>query len=355
MRRTLKKAAGLLLAGVLFGVGIAGCGTGAANGADVSENEPEVSGAAATEEVSETSGDTAGLKTVTIGGISQGDYLSGFVGITQQLGYFEEELNAVGYTAEFSGFQSGPAVNEAFASGAVDVAFMGDLPAITAKGGGLDSKVIVTTGGAIKYSILAHDDFEFTSFQDFEGKKIASATGTVIQYFIESYLTDNGVDISKVEFVNDLSLQTFLSGDVDFYPTVLYINDTYEREGYGKIIYNTLDDAKYNSIAVGYSSDEFINENPEAVKAVYNALQKAVEYVKENTEEYYQLLSDASSGTFKPESFAAENVNNTDFADYSPEVTEDNVKWLNELKEYALRNELIVEDFDIDSWIYHVE
>lgn len=346
MKRTLKKATGLLLASILVSVGIAACGTGAATRkktADVTENETK------------SSGDTAGLKKVRIAGISQGDNLSGFGGIAQQLGYFEEELNAVGYIAEFSGFQSGPSINEAFVSGAVDVAFMGDLPAITAKGGGMDSKVIATVGGPIQYSILAHNDFEFTSFKDFEGKKIGSVTGTIIQYFVESLLADHGVDISKVEFVNDMSIQTFLSGDVDFYPTVLYMNDTYEREGYGKVIYNTLDDAKYNSIGVGYTSEKFINENPDAVKAIYNALKKTVEYVRENTEDYYQLLSDASSGTFKPESFAAENVNNTDFADYSPEVTEDNVKWLNELKDYALDHGLIVEDFDVDSWIYHVE
>lgn len=343
MRSIVKKVIGFILISTLIIGSTAGCGS------KTTGSEADV------ENSSADSAENTELKTVRIGGISQGDYLSGFVGVAQQLGFLEEAFNAAGYAVEVSGFQSGPAVNEAFASsGGIDIAVVGDLPAITAKGGGLDTRMIATIGGNIKYSILAHDDFEFTGFKDFEGKKIAVSTGTILEYFVESLLTDNGVDLSKVEFVNDASPQTFISGEVDFFPSVTYVNDTYEKEGYGKVIYTTFDEPQYNSIAIGYTSDKFINENPDAIKAIISALERTVDYVKENSEEYYQLLSDATSGTFKAESFAIENDDPT-FENYKPNITEEDVEWLKGLKNFALDNGLITGDFDVDSWIYYVE
>ena len=53
-------------------------------------------------------------------------------------GYLEEELNAVGYTFDPYIFkQTGPEVNEALASGDLDGAIYGDLPAFTSKSNGM--------------------------------------------------------------------------------------------------------------------------------------------------------------------------------------------------------------------------
>lgn len=295
------------------------------------------------------------LKPIVIGATSQGDYLAGSTGVGQQLGIFEDELAKAGYSVSFSGFQAGPAVNEAFVSGDIDVAILGDLPAITAQANGLNTQAFAVSS-ILQYGILAQPDFEFTSFKDFEGKKIATYTGTIIQYFIENVLKDNGVDISKVEFVNDLSIQTFLSGDVDFFPNMLYTVREYEQQGYGKIIFDTLDNPQYATESISYASSDFIKENPDAIEAIYNAEKKIAEYARDNSEEYYQMLSDASSGTFSVESFKYQYPDTSKlFDDLAPEFSEDRLELLKDVKDYAANNGLLVKDFDFDSWIYKVE
>ena len=352
MKKNTNKLIALLAAATLL-FGVAGCkdAAGADNGAaDAAGTEKETIGNRQQEENGATD-----LKTVKIAGISQGEYLSGIPGVAQQLGFFEEELAEVGYVPDFEGFQSGPAVNEAFASGDIDVALIGDLPALTAEGAGLQTRVFAAYGKQIQYGILAQPDDTFSSFKDIEGKRMVVPKGTVLQYFVEQVLTDNGVDISKVEFVNDTSIQTFLSKEVDFYPSVLYIVDAYEKEGYGKVVYSSVDAPQYCSTGLGFAKEAYIEENPEVIKAIYDALERTAEYVKEHPQEYYQMLSDASSGTFQPESFEAEYVNDSEFESLKPEITDQSIEWLKKLEKFAEDNQLITSEVDIDAWVYRVE
>ena len=108
-----------LLAGVLS-LGIVGCGS--AGSSDSSSTEQAASSA---------SGD---LKPLRLGCPGFDDYpLLENGKLAYDKGYLEEELNAAGYTLDLVTFQeAGPAINEAYASGELDMAFYGDYPAATA-------------------------------------------------------------------------------------------------------------------------------------------------------------------------------------------------------------------------------
>ena len=58
------------------------------------------------------------------------------VWVAYELGYLDEELNAVNAEYTWTEFQSDPLVNEAVAAGEADLGFMADLPAIIAKSTG---------------------------------------------------------------------------------------------------------------------------------------------------------------------------------------------------------------------------
>ena len=98
----------LLLAGAVS-FGLVGCGS--SSGSDSSKQA-----------ASSASGD---LKPLRLGCPGFDDYpLLENGKLAYDKGYLEEELNAVGYTLDLVTFQeAGPAINEAYASGELDMAF----------------------------------------------------------------------------------------------------------------------------------------------------------------------------------------------------------------------------------------
>ena len=77
-------------------------------------------------------------------------------GLAYKLGYLDEELEKAGYKAQYIGFaQGGTAINEAFASGQLDVAFVGDVPEIIAKSNGLEVELFANLNSEAEMGIVA--------------------------------------------------------------------------------------------------------------------------------------------------------------------------------------------------------
>ena len=111
---------------------------------------------------SNTTSDTDGSqqsneKVIRIGSpTTDGTQLVENAGLAYKLGYLDEELEKVGYKAEYVGFaQGGTAINEAFASGQLDVAFVGDVPEIIAKSNGLEVELFANLNSEAEMGIVA--------------------------------------------------------------------------------------------------------------------------------------------------------------------------------------------------------
>ncbi|MDD6586834.1 MAG: ABC transporter substrate-binding protein [Ruminococcus sp.] len=84
-------------------------------------------------------------------------------------GYLEEELNAVGYTLDLVTFQeAGPAINEAYASGELDMAIYGEYPAATAYSNGVDICIIGVADKQMNAGVLAQKDSGIQTPKDLE-------------------------------------------------------------------------------------------------------------------------------------------------------------------------------------------
>ena len=115
---------------------------------------------------SNTTSDTDGSqqsneKVIRIGSpTTDGTQLVENAGLAYKLGYLDEELEKVGYKAEYVGFaQGGTAINEAFASGQLDVAFVGDVPEIIAKSNGLEVELFANLNSEAEMGIVAGKKF----------------------------------------------------------------------------------------------------------------------------------------------------------------------------------------------------
>jgi sulfonate transport system substrate-binding protein len=152
------------------------------------------------------------------------------------------ELDGAPYEIRFSDFMGGPAVNEAFAAGEVDVGTMGDTPAINNLAAGLGTVVVaasVSDGTGAK--IYARADSGIEDLDDLEGHELAYTSGTNTQGFVLRALDSVGLSEPDVEQV-DVPLTDL--------PTVLGRGDA---------------DA---GVIYEFAEHDFVAEHPDAVELV---------------------------------------------------------------------------------------
>src|SRR3954470_18398444 len=97
-------------------------------------------------------------------------------------GLLDEEFKGDGIKVEWSFLRgAGPAVNELYANGLVDISPLGDLPFIIGTAGGLKRKVISTSFIRGNSYVVVPADSPIASLKDLRGKKVAIFKGTNIQ------------------------------------------------------------------------------------------------------------------------------------------------------------------------------
>lgn len=113
------------------------------------------------------------------------------------------ELDDAPYEVRFNDFMGGPAVNEAFAAGEVDVGTMGDTPAINNLAAGLGTVVVAASvSDGTGAGIYARADSGIESLDDLEGRKVAYSSGTNTQGFVLRALDSVGLAEPDVEQVD---------------------------------------------------------------------------------------------------------------------------------------------------------
>jgi len=99
-------------------------------------------------------------------------------------------------------FSAGPAVNEALASGAIDVGFIGDMPSVTLAAAGAPITVVARQS-VFRGAIVATGASGMTKVADLRGKKLYGPVGTGIYLAAMSMLKDAGLTPGKdVEVLN---------------------------------------------------------------------------------------------------------------------------------------------------------
>lgn len=337
MKKSIKKLASLLLAGTLV-LGLVGCGNSDENTNDAKETETT------TGTTTET---TEELTPVRLGIVGSQDtcIIMEFAALAFNGGYFEEELNKEGYTIDAKYFAgAGPEINEALASKEVDVAVYGDLPVFVSNSNGISSTIIANVNSGIKYSMITNND-SITKPSDLEGKNVVVGIGTIAQYFWESYVAYNNLDISKINVVNSTDGATLLStGDADVMVGADYTYQTLKAAGDFKA-FDTSD-----NIEGGVSSEvvsvrnEYLEENPKVAVAINRALIRAYDDAKDDP----QLLYDAAdSNNITADMWKA--VYEDDFSKMAPEISDEQIAYFKEFNQWLLDNGLITESVDVDT------
>lgn len=290
-----------------------------------------------------------GLVTLRIGTAgSDEDVLMDAGSVANDNGYFEEELNKVGYTIKFTGFTAtGPECNEAIAAGNLDGAIYGDFPAFNSKSNGIDTTIIASTDNNQAYGLLTISD-EIKEPKDLEGKKLICLQGSVLQYYWESYAAANNVDISKVEIINTSDAASLLqTGEADAYISVLSAVRYMESLGLGKVVDTGVAPTNGSTKLVILKSD-IVKEHPEVAVAINKALIRGYEDSVANPEVLYKAMETATNSA---EIQATQYAPNPSLSNLNPEITDEVVESYQKEVDWMKQNGIIQNDIDLSTFV----
>ena len=120
--------------------------------------------------------------------------------VASEKGWWAEDLKPFGVTTiDEKVFQSGPPEMQAMLAGALDIAYVGTAPPITAIANGLDAKIVaaVNTNGS---DLVLMPNIAYSEPKSLEGLSIGTfQAGSIQDIVMKKWLGDNGVDISRIE------------------------------------------------------------------------------------------------------------------------------------------------------------
>lgn len=326
--KKFKRILASAVAGAIM-VGLAGCG-----GNSTTDN----GGSAAADNKS------GELQKIVIGCVSTDNALVYNAAIAANAGYLEKELEDAGYEIEYQGFaQGGPAINEAIASGAVDITVYGDFPAITAVSNDVDLKVIASATTNATYAIAAGNDTGISSVTDLKGKNVCAGFGTVVYKYLADVLKDNGLSIDDVNVINTGTdgPTMIASGDADaFVSTYEGILTMLPRTDGVSIINDNTEKPELGTTFVVAARGAFLEEHEDAAVAFVKALEEAYEYAVENPE---GALDNLVTDTLTSE-MIREVYSDTSFSYFNPQFTEDFRAKLQSSIDFMLENQLITNE-----------
>lgn len=216
--------------------------------------------------------------------------------LAKQNGWVEEELKNAGLpdvTVQWTQFAGGPPVNEAFASGNLDIAALGDTPALVGRASGIDDRLIgLAYKGGSAQALLVKTGSPIQSVAELKGKKVATLRGGNVHELLVLILAEAGLKLSDVEFIN-LGLQdmstALLKGDVDAALVWDPVFTRLESEGQARILRDGA--GLKNNLNPIIASASLLKQHPQYVAAYLRAINRGAQALKQQPDESAKALA----------------------------------------------------------------
>ncbi|WP_273128672.1 ABC transporter substrate-binding protein [Bacillus weihaiensis] len=219
--------------------------------------------------------------------------------IAEKMGYFEEE----GVKVTNHLIENGPEMGSMIAGGSAPISLMSNFLAITLKSSDVPIKVVaVLDQMAGTQAMVGSKDLKVESAKDLEGLKIGMPNGAEVRYAIESMGEELGVDINKINFINigpSDGLTALQRGDIDalaawepFITKGTQAGGEFILSGRKSNLPEKDGDVNWLSVhSTVMATEDFLEENPNTIKALIRALKKATDYINDNREEAIKTLA----------------------------------------------------------------
>ncbi|TSB47358.1 ABC transporter substrate-binding protein [Alkalicoccobacillus porphyridii] len=246
--------------------------------------------------------------------------------IADEMGFFEDE----GLNVTNTIVQSGPDIGPLIASGDAEASFETTITNITLKASNVDNVIVAPMANISgTQAVIASPEFEINSAEDIEGATIGMVQGAGVTIALQNMADELGVDMDQVEFINMSptdQIAALDNGNIDIMAAWEPWITTGVEQGAEFLFsgnYSELPGAEgevewmqyYSTFQV---SEEFLEENPNTVKALLRALQRATDYINEDREGALDIM-DASIQNLPREQIAEIMDRNV----YSMEIKDD--------------------------------
>jgi sulfonate transport system substrate-binding protein len=268
--------------------------------------------------------------------------------IALEKGFLDKRLSSIGARIDVLPFAgAGPAINEAFASGNLDMAVYGDVPNIVAKSNGLGTRLIAARVYEQQAGIVVRSDSPISSVAQLRGKSVATQKGSYMHRTLVEILKSNGLALDSIDFVNMTprdGIPSLISGNID---AALLPSTSLAKvitEGGIKLLQDCGDNPQWQGSEGLIVSEVFLESNRDIIQAVLDGLFDAIAYIPDNTEECKTILT--KSGFSR----AVFDYLYPDKLDFDLSLDGNAIAAYEEVKRFLLDNELIKNDFSIQDW-----
>jgi sulfonate transport system substrate-binding protein len=293
-------------------------------------------------------------KIIRFGGVGSGygqPNGTGLIAIAQLKGFVQDEFKDEPVTLEWDYFAgTGPAINEALASGQLDFAQYGALPSVIARANDVATRIVLSGGGTNLYGI-ARTALPIDSVKDLKGRKVAVQKATILQWSLVRALEANGLtarDVTILDLKQADQLAALAAGSADAAfgsSSLLSLRD----QGIVKVFYQSKNDPQRsgpNALAV---TEDFAQKYPAATERVVRGFVRAAEWLsrEENREEAVQLWS--KSGV--PASVLRDDISGAPLREqFDPRLDAFSLSQYRDTISFAKEQHLIRATFELSQW-----
>jgi sulfonate transport system substrate-binding protein len=294
--------------------------------------------------------------TIRIGGVGSGfgkPYGTGIIGIAQGRQAVEARFAGTPTKITYQYFTgTGPEINEALATGHLDIASYGSLPAIIAHASGLPTRLIMDGGHSNIYGV-AQADLPINSVHGLKGKRVTLQKATILHWSLLSTLHANGMSDSDVTIV-DLKLADQLAalaaGSVDAaWGTANFLS--LRDQGKLKLFFSTATGSLSLAGPSGvFATQSFLDAYPDAAQRVVQGFVDAAYWVAQpaNRKEALQIWSQ----TGIPVTSLDEDATGRPLGEqFSPLLDNFARAQFTDCLAFAHEEKLIRRTFDVGQWI----
>ena len=279
----------------------------------------------------------------------------GVVDVLRQQQIFEKAFADQGIKIQWNFFKgAGPVINEAFANGQVDLAYLGDLAAIIGKSNGLDTRLLSASARGVKHYLGVVPGSGIKTLEDLKGKRVAVFRGTATQLSFDAALASRGLSEKDLKVVNldfNAAVAALAAKQIDasWGRTGL---SALRSKGLAELPLSTKDLGGAGSVqSVLVGAGKFVDEHPQAVEKLLKAQQQAVEWLTQdsNKEAYIQLVSGLAS---YPPVILQDDLKDQRLSEIFPSTLDP--VFLGKLQDsvdLAAKERLIRKPFKVDAWV----
>jgi sulfonate transport system substrate-binding protein len=247
---------------------------------------------------------------------------------------------------------AGPAVNEAFANGQLDLALQGDLPSIIGRANGLKTKIVMATGVGTPVYLAVPTGSDITSVKALKGRPVSLYRGTNGQLAVDKVLAANGLSERDLKIIN---MDSATAGaalanhniDAAFGGFELF---SLQRQGVAKIVYTSKgDDPAYGRNSALLVTEDFANNHPDTVQTIVTATVKAAAWSSDDANRQAVFEQWAKSG-YPAESFRDDFDGSSLKARSSPLIDPFLIEQYRVQAGMAHEYKLLRRDIDVNGW-----